>query len=62
MPRESSFLPTIKCSQCGNQVEISMMGDHICNGADAQCELKTYLIGTSCLGDQEANSSQCLRL
>ncbi|KAF4584130.1 LIM domain-containing protein [Ophiocordyceps camponoti-floridani] len=32
LPRES-FLPTIKCSQCGNQVEISMMGEHICGPA-----------------------------
>ncbi|KAH7326164.1 hypothetical protein B0I35DRAFT_127317 [Stachybotrys elegans] len=32
MPRESTFLPTIKCSSCGRQVEISMMGEHICTG------------------------------
>ncbi|PHH88930.1 hypothetical protein CDD83_6877 [Cordyceps sp. RAO-2017] len=32
LPRESTFLPTIKCSLCGNQVEISMMGDHLCGG------------------------------
>ncbi|RDA85418.1 hypothetical protein CP532_1528 [Ophiocordyceps camponoti-leonardi (nom. inval.)] len=31
VPRES-FLPTIKCSSCGNQVEISMMGEHLCGG------------------------------
>ncbi|KAH8170687.1 LIM domain-containing protein [Sarocladium implicatum] len=36
MPRESSFLPTIKCSSCGNEVEISMMGDHICGGPGAE--------------------------
>lgn len=28
--RISTFLPTIKCSSCGQQVEISMMGDHVC--------------------------------
>lgn len=33
MPRESAFLPTIKCSQCSAQVEISMMGEHICGGS-----------------------------
>jgi hypothetical protein len=33
MPRESAFMPTIKCSACGNEVEISMMGEHICGGA-----------------------------
>ncbi|KAH6690644.1 LIM domain-containing protein [Plectosphaerella plurivora] len=32
VPRESAFMPTIKCSSCGNQVEISMMGEHLCNG------------------------------
>ncbi|KAH6968735.1 hypothetical protein HG530_006318 [Fusarium avenaceum] len=30
VPRESMFLPTIKCSSCSREVEISMMGDHIC--------------------------------
>ncbi|KAL6700665.1 hypothetical protein J3F84DRAFT_127180 [Trichoderma pleuroticola] len=28
--RESAFLPTIKCSSCGLQVEISLMGEHVC--------------------------------
>jgi len=32
MPRESSFMPTVKCSSCGLQVEISMMGEHLCTG------------------------------
>ncbi|KAI0595854.1 hypothetical protein F4775DRAFT_335980 [Biscogniauxia sp. FL1348] len=31
--RLSVFMPTIKCSNCGNQVEISMMGDHVCGSA-----------------------------
>ncbi|KAF4440403.1 Paxillin 1, partial [Fusarium albosuccineum] len=31
VPRESVFLPTIKCSSCGRQVEISLMGEHICS-------------------------------
>ncbi|CVK92898.1 uncharacterized protein FMAN_07698 [Fusarium mangiferae] len=30
IPRESMFLPTIKCSSCNREVEISMMGDHVC--------------------------------
>ncbi|KAI0474479.1 hypothetical protein F4859DRAFT_95357 [Xylaria cf. heliscus] len=30
LSRQSAFMPTIRCSNCGNQVEISMMGDHIC--------------------------------
>ncbi|GAB0142057.1 hypothetical protein EsHS_00002622 [Epichloe bromicola] len=36
LPRESMFLPTIKCSICGNQVEISMMGDHLCSDPSAE--------------------------
>ncbi|KAK8052761.1 LIM domain-containing protein [Apiospora saccharicola] len=36
VPRQSAFMPTIKCSQCNNEVEISMMGDHICGGAPAE--------------------------
>ncbi|OLN86497.1 Paxillin-like protein 1 [Colletotrichum chlorophyti] len=35
-PRESSFMPTIKCSSCGNQVEISMMGEHVCGGPNTE--------------------------
>ncbi len=30
--RESSFMPTIKCSTCGREIQISMMGEHICTG------------------------------
>ncbi|KAH6652829.1 hypothetical protein BKA67DRAFT_692130 [Truncatella angustata] len=26
-------MPTVKCSQCGNEVEISLMGEHICQAA-----------------------------
>ncbi|PKS05848.1 hypothetical protein jhhlp_007677 [Lomentospora prolificans] len=36
LPRESAFLPTIKCSTCGRQIEISLMGDHICSESDPQ--------------------------
>lgn len=28
------LLPTIKCSNCGNNVEISAMGDHVCAPID----------------------------
>lgn len=38
LPRESAFLPTIKCSTCGREIEISMMGDHVCSEADAESE------------------------
>ncbi|OTA03648.1 hypothetical protein A9Z42_0041270 [Trichoderma parareesei] len=37
--RESAFLPTIKCSSCGMQVEISMMGEHACPGPGPAVEL-----------------------
>lgn len=33
--RESSFMPTVKCSTCGRQVEISLMGEHVCSEAAA---------------------------
>ncbi|KAI1643578.1 uncharacterized protein F4817DRAFT_250895 [Daldinia loculata] len=33
--RQSAFMPTIKCSNCGNQVEISMMGEHVCGSTPA---------------------------
>ncbi|TLD15752.1 uncharacterized protein PgNI_01660 [Pyricularia grisea] len=41
--RQSSFLPTIKCSSCGNQIEISMMGEHICGGAGGSDSASTSL-------------------
>ncbi|KAI5860269.1 hypothetical protein GGS23DRAFT_614106 [Durotheca rogersii] len=31
--RQSAFMPTIKCSNCGSQVEISLMGEHVCNAS-----------------------------
>ncbi|KAI1820587.1 hypothetical protein F4861DRAFT_53762 [Xylaria intraflava] len=34
LSRQSAFMPTIKCSNCGNQVEISMMGDHVCGNSN----------------------------
>ncbi|KAL7799067.1 LIM domain-containing protein [Trichoderma ceciliae] len=34
--RESAFLPTIKCSSCGMQVEISLMGEHACPGPSVE--------------------------
>ncbi|KAK0745209.1 hypothetical protein B0T21DRAFT_99244 [Apiosordaria backusii] len=33
--RESSFMPTVKCSSCGLEVEISLMGEHECSGPPA---------------------------
>ena len=32
--RPASFLPTIKCSSCSQEIEISRMGEHICSGPD----------------------------
>ncbi|RDL39139.1 uncharacterized protein BP5553_03479 [Venustampulla echinocandica] len=29
----SSFLPTIKCSMCARDIEISQMGDHVCSSS-----------------------------
>jgi hypothetical protein len=33
MGRASSFLPTIKCSMCAREIEISQMGDHVCGSS-----------------------------
>jgi hypothetical protein len=30
-PRALSMLPAIKCSSCGVEIEISMMGEHVCS-------------------------------
>lgn len=35
------MLPTIKCSSCGRQVEISLMGEHICTGPTAERKATT---------------------
>ncbi|RMX90323.1 hypothetical protein D0868_14533 [Hortaea werneckii] len=31
--RPASFLPSIKCSSCGDEIEIAQMGDHTCGKA-----------------------------
>ncbi|KAL8734630.1 MAG: hypothetical protein Q9181_003130 [Wetmoreana brouardii] len=31
----TSFLPTIKCSDCNIEIEISAMGDHVCSKTPA---------------------------
>lgn len=31
--RSSSFLPTIKCSNCAEDIQIAMMGEHLCSGS-----------------------------
>jgi hypothetical protein len=36
IPREPSFMPTIKCSSCGCEVEISLMGEHICEATQEE--------------------------
>ncbi|RYP68519.1 hypothetical protein DL771_006596 [Monosporascus sp. 5C6A] len=41
LSRVSVFMPTIKCSSCGDQVEISMMGEHICKPAAPAAELNS---------------------
>ncbi|KAI1159163.1 hypothetical protein F5B18DRAFT_37895 [Nemania serpens] len=33
LSRQSAFMPTIKCSNCSNQVEISKMGEHVCGNS-----------------------------
>ncbi|PBP20571.1 hypothetical protein BUE80_DR008670 [Diplocarpon rosae] len=36
--RPASFLPTIKCSMCAKDIEISQMGEHVCGGPPAAGE------------------------
>ncbi|KAJ6784284.1 hypothetical protein PWT90_06414 [Aphanocladium album] len=53
LPRESTFLPTIKCSQCGNEVEISMMGEHLCAAlATPECRELQVSLSTSTQADK----------
>lgn len=33
--RPASFLPAIKCSDCGNEIEIAAMGEHVCEKTPA---------------------------
>jgi hypothetical protein len=43
--RDSVLIPSIKCSVCNADVEISLMGDHICarkqEGEISRCQLKS---------------------
>ena len=34
--RASSFLPTVKCSMCAADIQISKMGDHVCEGGECK--------------------------
>jgi len=38
----SGFLPTIKCSMCHRDIEISQMGDHVCSGGEATPPLESH--------------------
>ncbi|TVY82071.1 Paxillin-like protein [Lachnellula suecica] len=42
--RSSSFLPTIKCSMCARDIEISRLGEHVCTGEGD--ELTEIVAGT----------------
>lgn len=37
-PMYASVLPCIKCSDCGVDIPISEMGDHICSGLPGECD------------------------
>lgn len=39
--RMSGFLPTIKCSMCAQEIEISMMGEHVCGPAERKASYST---------------------
>ncbi|GAB7342997.1 hypothetical protein MBLNU457_g1093t1 [Dothideomycetes sp. NU457] len=38
--RMSSILPTIKCSSCGDEIQISMMGEHVCSTTKQTTEIR----------------------
>ncbi|KAK4104107.1 hypothetical protein N658DRAFT_242932 [Parathielavia hyrcaniae] len=48
--RESRFMPTVKCSTCGLEVEISLMGEHICVGSESPPEPTPPLPAASLFG------------
>ncbi|KAK3899781.1 hypothetical protein C8A05DRAFT_46248 [Staphylotrichum tortipilum] len=49
--RESRLMPTVKCSTCGLQVEISLMGDHICTGGSGSPALECTMTSPSLAGN-----------
>ncbi|KAL2115813.1 hypothetical protein VTJ04DRAFT_10068 [Mycothermus thermophilus] len=48
--RESRFMPMVKCSTCGEQVEISLMGEHTCGSSSSAPEPPPPLPAPSLLG------------
>lgn len=42
--RMSGFLPTIKCSMCAQEIEISMMGEHVCGPAERKTSHSTIAL------------------
>ncbi|KAL1836021.1 hypothetical protein VTJ49DRAFT_5686 [Mycothermus thermophilus] len=48
--RESRFMPMVKCSTCGEQVEISLMGEHTCGGSGSAPEPTPPLPAASLFG------------
>lgn len=43
----SSFLPTIKCSNCAKDIQIAMMGEHICSdppAGEGKFEATSYVV------------------
>ena len=44
--RASSLLPTIKCSMCAADIEISQMGDHVCGGGEGKIFQETLKVIT----------------
>lgn len=40
-PRMSQFLPTIKCGDCGQDVQLRQLGEHVCSKAPAVPKLNS---------------------
>lgn len=45
-------MPTIKCSSCARQVEISMMGEHLCTGGGGADSIDTFMPFDKAIHDQ----------
>ncbi|KAF2087805.1 hypothetical protein K490DRAFT_65084 [Saccharata proteae CBS 121410] len=58
--RPPSFLPAVKCSDCGAEIEISRMGDHVCLGAIAIPE--STVPKSKSFFDRAANFSNSMKL
>ncbi|KAK4634672.1 Paxillin-like protein 1 [Fulvia fulva] len=56
--RPVSFLPSIKCSDCGNEIQIDEMGDHVCPPTTTRPPVLTSAINPFTLRQMNARGQQ----